>query len=298
VRDIEGLGEIDTYAARAGTNSRAESYIDGIDDEAEFRKNDHLPTGGQCEVLWIWLPYEDADRQGLGAIYRAYRTPIGGDKTFLDPRNFDELQELEKNIRPQPMVQDVILFDAYFWTQFTTTWTWSDGEPRVQSRPQPAAEAKRAGRECGPSKTWDSTRGILKRESKLGFLLSRVEESMTGSYNDSSDDIWPRMVRVQFAVAEERTLLAQAIGSSDNEFTVMAGDFATGRGELYYKPMKIGLEWVQLAGRDTVQRDMFQVNDRGRRGTTALAHEMMTPVYFGRIFDVTITIPSFRDEMD
>jgi hypothetical protein len=121
---------------------------------------------------------------------------------------------------------------------------------------------------------------------------------MTGSYNDSADDIWPRMVRVQFAVAEERTLLAQAIGSSDNEFTVMAGDFATGRGELYYKPMKIGLEWVQLAGRDTVQRDMFQVNDRGRRGTTALAHEMMTPVYFGRIFDVTITIPSFRDEMD
>jgi prepilin-type N-terminal cleavage/methylation domain-containing protein len=298
VRDIEGLGEIDTYAARAGTNSRAESYIDGINDEEEFRKNDHLPTGGQCEVLWIWLPYKEPEKQGRGAIYRAYRTPIGGAGTFLDPRNFDDLDALEKNIKPTPMVQDVLLFDVYFWTQFTTTWTWSDGEPRIQERPQSADDAKRAGRECGPSKTWDSTRGILRREPKLGFLLSRVEEPYTGSFSDSSDDIWPRMVRVQFAVAEERTELVRGLGPTDNDFTVLAGDFATGRGELFYKPMKIGLEWVQLAGRDPVQRDMFQIHDRGQRGTAAVGHDPGTPVYFGRIFDITITIPSFRDEMD
>jgi len=192
----------------------------------------------------------------------------------------------------------VILFDAYFWTQFTTNWTWTRGEPRVQQRPSSVEEATRASRQCGPSRTWDSTRGLMKRDPEWGFLLSRVDEERTGSFNDSSDDIWPRMVRVQFAVAEERTTLIRALGPTDNDFTVLAGDFATGRGELYYKPMKIGLEWVRLAGRDTVQRDMFQIHDRGKRGTTALAHAVGTPVYFGRVFDVTISIPSFRDEMD
>ncbi|MDH3592855.1 MAG: prepilin-type N-terminal cleavage/methylation domain-containing protein, partial [Planctomycetota bacterium] len=51
VRDISGLSEIETYVLRAGRNAKADAYIDGKDDEEEFSKNNHLPTGGAVEVL-------------------------------------------------------------------------------------------------------------------------------------------------------------------------------------------------------------------------------------------------------
>ncbi|MHC4451928.1 MAG: PulJ/GspJ family protein, partial [Planctomycetota bacterium] len=137
VRDLSGLGEIEVYALRAGRNPAADAYIDGKDDEKEFNENRHLPTGGQIEVLWIWLP--DPDDPGLGAVYRAYRTPIGGTQTLLNPLNFLDYGKLMREIKPKSVFQDVLLFDVYFWTQFTTTWEFSAGEPRIVRRPQSKA---------------------------------------------------------------------------------------------------------------------------------------------------------------
>ena len=296
VRDIAGLGEIETYEVRAGTNSGAESYLDGKNDEEEFGKNDHLPTGGQVEVLWIWLP-NGWDRgaitnAGVGTVYRAYRSPIGGKDTLLDPKNFDDFAKLRDNIKPQPMFQNVLLFDVYFWTQYTTTWEYSDGDPTVTSPPTDAAQVKAGRRRCGPSRTWDSTRGILAIDSALGFRLSHGKESA----RYTRDDIWPRMVRIEFALAEEETNLSNSLGAADTEFRVVAGDFATGRGDLYGQAMKIGAEWVQINGRDGRQRDVFQVDRRGFRNTHPIAHPEETPVYYGRLFDLTITIPAFRDD--
>jgi prepilin-type N-terminal cleavage/methylation domain-containing protein len=290
VRDVTGMSEIDMYAGRAGVNPKAEEYIDGKKDEEEFRIKNHLPTGGAAEVLWIYLP--DEKRPGVGAVYRAYRSPIGGKDTLLDPKNFDSLRKLQTVIRPQPMFQDVILFDVLFWTQYTTNWEWSRDEPRITTRPQ-RPDDRGAGRPvCGPSRIWDSTRGILVSKDRFGFRLNKGK----GSANFSADDIWPRMVRVEFALSEEEAILAQPFGSADTSFTVELATFATGRGELFDKPMKVGGEWLRVYGRSASRRDVFETTQRGIRGTPTLNHAPGTIVRFGRVFDFTISVPSFRDD--
>ena len=287
VRDTTVLSEIEIYADRAGTNPRADAVIDGKNDEQEFKENRHLPTGGAAEVLYIWLPEDE--RQGVGGVYRAYRSPIGGEGTLLDPRNLDSLEKILRLIDPQPVFQEVILFDMWFWTQWTTHWDWSEREPVVTGPPTDPAQVKQGAVPCGPSAAWDSTRGVLPVET---FRLAKGP----ASFVFSSDDIWPHAVRVAYALAETESPLAGGLGASDMTFTVSAGDFATGRGELAGQLMKIGTEWIRISGRDGTRRDTFHVSERGVRGTAKIAHNAGEPVYYGRVFDFTIPIPSFRDD--
>ena len=290
VRDIRGLGEIDVYARRAGTNPRATAYIDDPEnDEKEFQENQHLPTGGQIEVLWIWLP--DPDLSGQGSVYRAYRSPIGGPGTLLDPKNFDQYGTLMRNIRPLPIFQGVLLFDVYFWTQFTTMWTFSGGDPRIVQRPQSLAEIKDGPPACGPSRIWDSTRGMFVG-GRNQFKLNKTVKS----FNFAGDDIWPRMVRIEFALAEMETALKEDLGANASQFSVHDHTFATGRGEIFNVLMKIGPEWVRVLSRDFQDVDTFLIDRRGQRGTARVNHAAETPVYFGRVYDVTVTIPSYRDD--
>jgi len=289
VRDIRGLGEIDVYARRAGTNPKADKYIDGIDDEEEFKKNQHLPTGGQVEVLWIWLP--DPDEAGMGTVYRAYRAPIGGAGTLLDPKNFDEYGKLMREIKPQAVFQEVLLFDVHFWTQFTNTWEYQKGDPRVVSRPMTAADIEAGPRACGPSRVWDSTRGWFVG-GRDEFRLNRTKKSV----NFVGDDIWPRMVRVEFSLREMETQLKGDFSTGSPTFSVHDATFATGMGELYNVPMKIGNEWLRIQSRDYTDTDTFIIDRRGQRGTVAVNHPTESPVYFGRVYDVTVEIPSYRDD--
>ncbi len=286
VRDLTGLAEIDIYASRAGQNAKADQYIDGKKDEEEFKAKNHLPTGGAVEILWIWLPKSDTEL-GVGTVYRAYRSPIGGKDTLLDPKNYATLRQLRKVVNPQAMFENVILFDMLFWTQFTTTWEDDRGEPRVTSRPT-EAQAKAGRPMCGPSRIWDSTRGMLS-----GFRLSKG----SASANYSTDDIWPRMVRIEFARAEQTTNLVKGYSSgTDQGFVVESSTFALGRGDLFGRLMKVGAEWLTIQGRDGAQTDVFLVERHAELGTVAVAHGEGTPVYFGRVQDFTINIPSFRDD--
>lgn len=287
VRDATGLSEIGMYADRAGTSPRADAIIDGKNDEQEFKENRHLPTGGAAEILYIWLP--DEKRTGVGAVYRSYRSPIGGEATLLDPKNYDALDKVFRLVDPQPVFQEVILFDLTFWTQWSTHWDWSAREPVVTGPPTDPKQVKAGPVPCGPSATWDSTRGMLPVET---FRLAKGATS----FNFSSDDIWPHAVRVAYALAETESTLLGGLGVGDMSFTVSAGDFATGRGEMAGQSMKIGTEWLTIAGRDSTRRDTFHVSERGVRGTAKVAHSDGEPVYYGRVFDFTIPIPSFRDD--
>lgn len=287
VRDASGLSELEAYLLKAGTNPKADAWIDGRDDEQEYRENRHLPTGGAVEVLWIFVP--DESRPGAGAVHRAFRTPVGGAKTLLDPANHDTPEELRANYRTTQIISDVIHFDLLFWTQYTNHWEWDPGQPSVWKRPQTAAEAKSVQVPCGPSLTWDSTRGIFDAQT---FRLSKGADSL----RFAADDIWPRRVLVRFALAEEETALAAPLDTNARAFTVYASDFATGRGELFGAPMKVGSEWITLGGRDPNRRDTFRIDRRGVYATTALAHPEDTPVYFGRVLEVAVSIPAFRDD--
>ncbi len=285
VRDVAGLRELDSFLLRAGTNPKADAVIDGKDDEEEHKNGRHLASGGEVEVLWIWLP--DERKPGVGAVHRAYRTPIGGPDSLLDPKNHDTLERLREKVKATPIFTGVLRWDLLFWTQYTTTWEWREGEPRVVKRPATESEAKlRAA--CGPSRTWDSTRGLL---SDKEFLLAKPN-----SFTFAGDDIWPRRVRVEFSLVEDETVLARGFSAGERDFVVEATDFATGRGELFSKPMRIGLEWVLLQGRDPQARDRFRIESRGALGTSELVHGEGTPVYFGRMFDFAVSIPAFRDD--
>ena len=116
------------------------------------------------------------------------------------------------------------------------------------------------------------------------------------SFNFAGDDIWPRMVRIEFALAEMETSLKEDLGASASQFTVHDRKFATGHGEIFNVLMKIGPEWVRVLSRDYQDVDTFLIDRRGRRGTARVNHAAETPVYFGRVYDVTVLIPSFRDD--
>jgi hypothetical protein len=76
---------------------------------------------------------------------------------------------------------------------------------------------------------------------------------------------------------------------------VLAGDFATGRGEIrpaHEDRRRVG----RISGRDSTRRDTFHVSERGMEGTMKIAHAEGEPVYYGRVFHFTIPIPSFRDD--
>lgn len=292
VRSIQGLGEIEVYARRAGTNPKGDAYIDGLDDEKEFKENKHRATGGEIEVLWIWLP--DGTSPGLGTVYRAYRSPIGGKGTLLDPNNFADRGALMRVIQPQPVFQDVLMFDLYFWTQFTTTWEYSSGDPRVTSRVFGSDGGTAAGdgpQPCGPSRTWDSTRGI----QVSGPNVFRLHKSAK-SANYAADDIWPRAVRIEFALKEMQSELKSSLASSAPSFSVHDVDFATGMGMIDNILFKVGPEWVRVEERDARDPDTFLLARRGLRGTVQIHHPVETPVYFGRIYDVTVRMPAFRDD--
>ena len=311
VRDTTGFPEVEVYAPRAGRSPDADAYIDGKNDALEYKEKRHMPTGGKAEVMWIWLPKAftqpatgESLKLGIGAVYRAYKSPIGGPGTLLDPKNFDTPAKLKKILtvedptkatkqtRIAAMIEDVTLFDAYFWTQYTTTWEWNSSEPRVTSRPKEPEQAKGGRPSCGPSRTWDSTRGILISNDALGFRLNKGESSL----RFSGDDIWPRVVRIQLARAEQKTALATPMTASDDTFRVHATGFAMGQGELYGKFFKIGTEWVSVTARDGSQTDVFNILRRGRMGTSELAHPEETAVFFGRVQDHDIVIPAFRDD--
>jgi len=287
VRQTRRMSEVEIYESRAGRDANATAYIDGKDDEREFQRSEHLPTGGQAEVLWIWLP--DETRPGLGAVYRAFRSPIGGKETLLDPANYREWKDLKEKVRPAPIFQDVLHFDVHFWTQFTTRWEYQKGDPLVTDRPRSASGAKVARPDCGPARAWDSTRGILPKEA---FPLTRGPASL----NFSGDDIWPRMVRIEFAMREEETVLTSSLAAGQSEFVVESGTFATGRGEIFGMFMKVGPEWVRIRSRSSSSADRFLVDLRGQKDTRELEHVEGTPVFYGRMFDSTVSIPAFRDD--
>ena len=161
----------------------------------------------------------------------------------------------------------------------------------LYQRPQSADEMKAGPPQCGPSRVWDSTRGLMVG-GRDEFKLNRTAKS----FNYAGDDIWPRMVRIEFALAETETQLKLDLSAGGSQFSVHDQLFATGRGELFNVLMKVGPEWIRVHSRDFQDTDTFLIDRRGERGTAAVNHPSETPVYFGRVYDVTVDIPSFRDD--
>ena len=71
----------------AGTVSRQGAELKSFDpasQEAGVKGSTLLPTGGLMEIAYVAVA-EDATHPGVLTLYRAFRAPVGGDKTLLEP---------------------------------------------------------------------------------------------------------------------------------------------------------------------------------------------------------------------
>jgi len=245
-----------------------------------------LATGGLMEVVWIAVP-EDPDpsrrqgpsgadaswHRGILTLYRLFRAPVGGDKSLLDPANFDTLAKIRAAGRP--IQEGVLDFSAVFRNLFATSFTDGLGTGKVDDGAPYA----------GP--LWDSTRALDKN-----FPLYRSADSL----EDVRDDVFPAAVHLEVTLAVEgrfgfgtgETLLSKLLGPEEKRLYVDSVDplYKPGPSERMFK---VDAEWMAttLEGIDVGEKRVTVL--RARRGTPAAEHQPGDPVYVGST--VTTDVP-------
>ena len=280
VRTIKGE-EKDRLTRMAGSAVGGKAYYDGFEDEAEAKAGQLRPLGGLMEVLYFAIP-EAGSGGGVLTLYRAYRSPIGGEGSLLDPETFRGPDDVQK-IHAMEILRGVLHFDLRFWGGATQT--WDDN-----------VTAMRSG--GGAYRTWDSTLGLLPvgRDEK-SFPLAQGPESLT----DPRDDLFPRRVRARLvlmpALAGARfARLIHPVGDRDDVQRVEI-DPPTIVPPIVAEAdrfLKVGTEWIEYAGR--TDRG-FSISGRGVRGTDRVGHEAGDLVYFGKTWEIQVSIPAFRQEI-
>lgn len=237
-----------------------------------------LAPGGLQEVVWIAV-YEDPAldrRTGTPApdsswsrsvltLYRLFRAPVGGEKTLLDPKNFDSLAEIRAAGRP--MHDGVLHFGVTFRNVFARSWTDGVGTGRVEDG------------QAYVGSVWDSTRALDK-----AFPLHRD----AGSLGDVRDDVFPSWARIDVTLAVEGpfgfgrgdTVLATPAGPDEKRLHLESVEplLRPGQGVTWFK---VGTEWVSTTFENVDPADRVATVARKGRGTAAAEHPAGTPVYLG-----------------
>jgi hypothetical protein len=292
VRSISGE-ERDRVMRQAGSKAGGTEYIDMHEDERQAREGSLRPPGGLMEVLYAAVPTKGTGGE-LWSIFRAIRTPIGGKGSLLELADIKDHQALEDRHAVE-ILSGVLHFDLRFWAHSTTSW-----EPEIT----PGAATGRA------LVTWDSTRGLLDGTGTNGFSLAVGPESLA----DPRDDVFPRRVRARVVVAPNGGLRyarlvrelpgreATTAESSRKDARGLVSDQvvqldapsivppSVPEGERY---LRVGPELVEYVER---RDDEFPVMSRAVGGTPLLTHPKGSRVTFGRTWEFTVAIPSFRLE--
>ncbi|MCB9831976.1 MAG: prepilin-type N-terminal cleavage/methylation domain-containing protein [Planctomycetes bacterium] len=301
VRSFPG-GELnDTIGRFAGTYADAEAVIDGVDDLEESRAREILdrrrkglstnedekdeqnrkpglkPPANLMEVMYF-LDRGPEDLAGTFTLYRAIRSPVGGEGSFFDQRTIERMTPAWVEAHATPLVSGVLFFGVVLWGQNTTSWATDrclDGE----------GLGARGAREIAEL-WWDSSRSRYD-----AFSLNRGQAS-AGYFED---DVFPAKAQIVLTVVPEgieepdarllTPLNAQGknLRVDDPELFDPAGGEAPG----YFR---IDDEWFKL--RSASGRDL--VVNRGARQSTAAKHDAGQPVLVGRTFRVTVDIPAHR----
>lgn len=268
----------DPLTRQAGTKPGAEAMIDGRDDIEEAEKGELRAAGGMMEVLYLAVPdapVERTDGTGTSAVenpgvltlYRATRSPIGGEGSLLDPDTVKTPADIRKI--GVPFLTGVLHFGVEFM----------------------APDSQAAGG-MAPVRTWDSTRGILKPGAGLReFPFARGPESL----NDPRDDISPRSLVVTFVFERtgrenEETFLVDPLPASLRSMSVGSTVFANTSEESF---VKVGTEWISWSNREVSR---FTGLTRGERATVAVNHRAGEVVRSGFVVRRTIPIPAHRED--
>ena len=274
----------------AGVAVSAKEYLNQVADAKKVADGTLKASGGLMEVFWMAMP-ESASDPAVMQLWRGYRAPPGGANSLLPVKGgrdaFAKNSEkgptspVEVRAVAKPILSGVLFFGVDFWSRRTNTW-----DPKVK-----------AG-EGGPIPTWDSTRGILPSSTDLdGFVFSKMSGPQdTTSLNDTTDDTFPRKIRVTCVLEElgrnarvgwlDEDLAAdsKSIPCSDTRF-FPASDTAQ-------RYVKIDGEWIEVG---VPSGGSIPVLRRGARGTIATAHKASARVHHGRTFVQEYDVATFRD---
>jgi len=272
----------------AGTAVGSEGVLDQQGDADEADAGTLRATGGLMEVFWTAVPDRKED-PAVMTLYRGFRSPIGGEKSL-----FPTGAALEPGVLPEakgpvnraqiaevarPLLSGILYFGVQFWSRKTKTWN-EDETPR----------------NGGPLHTWDSTRGILPaigRGSRYeGFHLAKGEASV----EDTTDDTFPRRMRVTLVVEQVGNAAATGFLASDASADAKYLDLQDARfvpaADTTKRYVKVGAEWIQFTG---IEGNTLTGCVRGARGTQAAAHGIGDMVHHGRTVVREYTVATFRD---
>jgi len=271
VSDVSG-DRSDPFLRRAGERPGpgqrplTPAEVDRADVEAAY-----LATGGLRELCWIAVP-EDPARPALLTLYRGWRSPVGGEKTLLDPGNLDTLAEIREACRP--VATDVLHLGARWRRVFASSFEATTG---------PVGE-----REPYVGEVWDSTRALDR-----GFPLFRAPESLV----DPSDDVFPAWARL------ELTLVGPSTAGPGRGETALRDDASSDADAIVVEDpvplvgpgpedrwIKVDAEWMRYrTSRVDVATGKVYV-ERGLRGTARVLHAAGAEVYHGLTSDATVRL--------
>jgi prepilin-type N-terminal cleavage/methylation domain-containing protein len=278
----------DPLKREAGTAPKSGGELKTFDpasQEAAVKGTAFLPTGGLMEVAYVAVA-EDLSHPGVLTLYRAFRAPIGGEKTLLEPQNLDSLAKVRAAGRP--VAHGVLDFRITFRNVFATSWdelqargSIEDGRPYV-------------------GLVWDSTRARNKQ-----FLLHRGPESL----GDVFDDVFPARARIELTLAypapvrEDAPVRSRPEGSEVDapatsdwaqadlrlaapltpdenrvQFLDVGRLVGPGASERW---LKVDGEWMSTTIEQVDIPGATATVKRRQRGTPAKAHPALAPVYLG-----------------
>lgn len=277
-----------TRQAGSSVGKEATEYLDQENDASEAAEHRLRATGGLMEVLYVAAP-SSVDDPAVMTLYRAVRAPIGGAGTLLPVRRAaDPSATVDvrgpvslKEIRAvaEPLLSGVLYFGVQFAGRKTRTWDTTARPP------------------SGPSRTWDSTRGILPGgKGGDSFFMSKVDPSGVTSLDDPVDDVFPRTLLVTLVVEEIGTnarvsSLVDDV-SADAKFLNLRSAAFIPTVEGTKRFVKIDNEWIEFLSKDGNRLTGCR---RGARGTTAEAHLAGSVVHHGQTLTREIAVATYRD---
>jgi len=172
----------------------------------------------------------------------------------------------------EPLVAGLLHVEFSFWSQYTRSFDSRSPED-------------------GPEWVWDSARaGLLTAgdDPRRQFSLDLGPESL----DDTTDDVFPRMVRATLVVARHGRVarLAASLAPSATELQLLTTRPLPDLETTEY--LKVGGEWVRHGG---VRGNVLRGLTRGVRGTVARAHARGTAVRAGKKIVVLVPVLYGRD---
>lgn len=259
--------------AEAAEGSRGEADVDARLEEMVALE----PRQGRADMLLIAWPAGDPDGAFLelrrGLFPRGQGLPLDQQREvgLMDADLAELPPELVRQLTA-PIAAGLLHVELSFWSQQTQSF-------------------ERGPDDAGPQWVWDSARAGLLSESedpRQRFALDLYPESL----ENTTDDVFPRAVRVVLVVDREGPPLRLAREMTNNDTTLrLLGTEAIDLSSLEY--LKIGSEWVRFGG---VSGEILTGLRRAQRDTRARAHKRGAVVRTGKTVVFQLELAHGRDD--